>query len=360
MLVSVLMPVYNGENYLSEAVESILNQTFRDFELIIIDDGSTDRTAEILAEYERRDMRVRLYSQARKGLIATLNRGIELSRGRYIARMDADDVSYPTRLEKQVAFLEAHLNVGVCGTWRVITGGRVIRTPVQDGVIRSYLIFDTLLARPTVMMRKTLFETGIRYPAYEHAEDFGLWVQLADHTHFANLPEVLLYYRSHPGQVARKNRAQQMEAAGRVREAQLRRLGLRQTAEELEIHQAIAEWRFRPDHLFLMQSQAWLLTILRANQEKRIYPESEFSQVLAQRWFEVCNTVATRMGLKAGIAFWRSPLRSVTRLSVKKTWVLAIRCLIGDGLNVVRRASDRIRRAGRSHLDGLSTQGELG
>ena len=356
MLVSVLMSVYNGENYLSEAVESILNQTFRDFELIIIDDGSTDRTAEILAEYERRDMRVRFYSQAREGLIATLNRGIELSRGRYIARMDADDVSYPTRLEKQVAFLEAHPNVGVCGTWRVIAGGLVIRYPVQDAVIRSYLIFDTLLAHPTVMMRKALFETGIRYPAYEHAEDFGLWVQLADHTRFANLPEVLLFYRSHPEQVGRKKRAKQMEAAGRLREAQLRRLGLRPTAEELEIHQAIADGLFRADHLFLVQSEVWLLSILRANHQKRIYPEPEFSQVLAQRWFEVCNTIATQMGLKAGIAFWRSPFRSVTPLSLKKTWLLAMRCLIGHGLMIVRCASTCIRRAGSSYLDGPNTR----
>lgn len=357
MLVSVLMSVYNGEAYVGEAVESILNQTLQDFEFIIINDGSTDRTAEILARYERQDPRVRTYSQARQGLIATLNRGIELSRGKYVARMDADDVSYPTRLEKQAAFLEAHPEVGVCGTWRILSDGRVIRHPVHDAAIRSYLVFDTMLAHPTVMMRKALFERGMGYPAYEHAEDFGLWVQLAGRTSFANLPEVLLYYRLHPQQVAQKHRAQQAAAARRVRETQLRNLHLAPTAVELETHQSISEGKFQANPLFLIQSERWLRKLVVANQLQRIYPEPDFSQVLSERWYDICSSVATQIGIAAGLAFWRSPLRRATRLGLRKAGLLIARCAFGCWPMPMRRAFISLCQARRplsGHPDARS------
>lgn len=342
-LVSVLMSVYNGDEYVGEAVESILTQTLRDFEFIIINDGSTDCTAEILADYERRDERVHVYHQENRGLASALNKGLELSRGKYIARMDADDISRPERLEKQVAFMEAHPETGVCGTWFETSDGKVLRHPIEDAAIRSNLIFDTALAHPTVMMRRALFlQMGLRYPAYRYAQDFALWAQLANQTQtsFANLSEVLVYIRSHPQRVAWKHRTEQMEWAGRVRFTQLQCLGLTPTAEEIELHQAISEWRFQSNKRFVTQCDRWLRRIASANQQRCIYPEPEFARVLSQRWFAVCSS-ATGLGLWVWSAFWKSPLRATGDLSLRSQVKLTARCAIAHIRSGLRRTALR-------------------
>lgn len=155
-VVSVLMSVYNCEEYLREAVDSILNQTFMDFEFIIIDDGSTDSTAAILAEYERKFTRLCIHHQTNQGVIASLNMGLELAQGKYIARMDADNVSLPERLAKQVDFLETHPEIGVLGTGAQIMDGygntsQTVQFPTQHGVLRRCLCFFNPIVHPTVM-----------------------------------------------------------------------------------------------------------------------------------------------------------------------------------------------------------------
>jgi len=220
-LVSVLMPVYNGEPYLREAVESILNQTFTDFEFIIIDDGSTDSTWEILIEHN--DPRIRLVrNKANIGLIRSLNKGLGLARGEYIARMDADDVSFPERLAQQVSSLDGHPEVGVlgCGV-QVIDGcgnpSHIRRFPAEHGVIKWCLCFDDPIAHPTVMMRR---EVVVRAGGYNadmvHAEDYDLWRRLSWTTCLSNLPEVLLHLRRHEACITRAHRAKQLENSIRI------------------------------------------------------------------------------------------------------------------------------------------------
>jgi glycosyltransferase involved in cell wall biosynthesis len=135
--VSVVMSVFNGERFLREAVDSILGQTYRDLELIVIDDGSADGSGEILAQRRQADARLRVFPQANMGLTRSLNRGVELSTGEYVARMDADDLSEPRRFERQVAFMDAHPDVGLLGTaYREIDGeGRVLGTKVFPTVM---------------------------------------------------------------------------------------------------------------------------------------------------------------------------------------------------------------------------------
>jgi glycosyltransferase involved in cell wall biosynthesis len=338
--VSVVMPVYDSENYLQESIDSILRQTLTDFELLIISEhGTDDASIRVIENY--RDERIRhIHNTRRLGMAESLNLGLTEARGVYIARMDADDISHSRRLEKQVEFLQAHPEVGVCGTWRRLSDGRVIKNPIQNAIIRSFLIFDTLLAHPTVMMRRSLFENGMRYPPYEHAEDFGLWTQLADHTCFANLPEVLLFYRSHPRQVGQRHREEQILGAGHVREAQLARLGLAPTAEEMELHNRIAEGHFDPE--FVTQSEVWLRTLLFANRREHIFPEPEFSRLLSQRWFEICISAAGRVGLEAALSFWNSPLRSATG-SGTEVGRLGLCCLIGCSPTTMRRVFSYLR-----------------
>ena len=200
--VTVLMPVYNGEKYLVEAVESILNQTFRDFEFIIINDGSTDSTREILESYH--DPRIVLVQQENRGLIPTLNRGLSMARGEYVARQDCDDVSLPQRLEHQVRFLDANPDVALVGThYFVMTPARVVRTvhrpPCADLHIRWTMLLGSPCAHPSVMFRRKAVQAVGGYDeGFIHAEDYELWSRLARQFKLANIPNPLIKWMDNP------------------------------------------------------------------------------------------------------------------------------------------------------------------
>jgi glycosyltransferase involved in cell wall biosynthesis len=206
--VSVVMSAYNEERYLGSAMESLLDQTFDDFEVIVVDDGSKDRTPEILASYD--DPRVRVVRQENRGLIASLNRGVDLAQGRYIARMDGDDIAYPERLARQVAFLDAHPDVGLLGTaFDEIDGdGRVIgcrRYPTEDADLRRILIRYNPFFHSSVMMRRELLQRVggyIEAPDLVLVEDYDLWFRLARVTRLAGLPDVLVARRYHGGNLS--------------------------------------------------------------------------------------------------------------------------------------------------------------
>ncbi len=215
LLLTVLMPVYNGAEYLREAIDSVLNQTFADFQFIIIDDGSTDGTAAILAEYECKDRRLCIHRQTHQGVIATLNKGLELAQGKYIARMDADDMSLPERLAKQVDFLESHPDVGVLGTGVQIMDGagntfHRLRFATQHGVLRWCLCFFNPIVHPTVMMRRHIVARAGGYSAeMEHVEDYDLWRRLSCMTRLSNLPAVLLHLRKHDANISNVQASEQ-------------------------------------------------------------------------------------------------------------------------------------------------------
>jgi glycosyltransferase involved in cell wall biosynthesis len=207
--VSVIMPVYNGADYLREALDSIFAQTFEQFELIVIDDGSTDSSEEILKQYS--DSRLRLFFQPNSGLAATLNRGIELAQGQYIARMDQDDISRPERFAKQVAFLEKNPRCALLGTWAEIWEVRVKTErihahPTDNATLRFELLFNNPFAHSSVMLRREAVMQVGGYstdPSRQPPEDYELWSRLARHYELANLPEVLHIYREIPRSMSR-------------------------------------------------------------------------------------------------------------------------------------------------------------
>jgi glycosyltransferase involved in cell wall biosynthesis len=201
-LVSVLLPVYNGEKFVARTIASILNQSFEDFEFIVINDGSTDHTKAILERLHA--PRLRIIHKSNEGLGKTLNLGLQLARGKYIARIDADDLAEPKRLEKQVAFLEAHSEIAVVGsaTKVIYPDGTVqIRLrPLEPHNIRQHIIKLCPLAHPSVFMRK---DAALRVGGYDTVqdgslgrsagEDYHLWVRmLANGFELANLPEPLI------------------------------------------------------------------------------------------------------------------------------------------------------------------------
>ncbi len=200
--VSVLMPLYKTEPaHLREAINSVLNQTFTDFELLLLDDCPQDDRCAIVAEFD--DPRIRYEKNERNmGITPSRNKLIDMARGEYLATMDHDDVSLPERLEKQVAYLDAHPEVGVIsGRTRMMGSGKTTRYPEKDEDIKLSLMSGCALIHSTSTIRKSvLVEHGIRYEErFSPSEDYALWCRLMPHTKFYNIPEVIFCYRDHAG-----------------------------------------------------------------------------------------------------------------------------------------------------------------
>lgn len=228
--VSVLMPAYNAEKYIADAMESILNQTFQDFELIVLNDCSRDGTEGIILSYD--DPRiVYVKNPENMGVAGTLNRGLELAKGEYIARMDADDISLQNRLEKQVQYLDAHPKVAVLGTNvelfdenGVISTGWSSTDPAQ---MKVDLLFSCGLAHPSVMMRRNVIkELGGYDLAFEGLEDYQLWCRVAKHYDVTTLPDLLFRYRIHSAQVTKNPSEKFLKRFRALKTWQLEQLGI--------------------------------------------------------------------------------------------------------------------------------------
>lgn len=199
--ISIIMPLYNSGAYLNEATQSIVAQTFTDWELIIVNDSSTDNGPDIAQDWTTKDNRIRLINNTRaKGLAGAINSGLAASRGRYIARADGDDINHPDRLASQYRFLETHPDIAIVGAWYETFGEglpRIIRKhPTQSVVIAWKFLTNTYFCHPTTMYRRSVLETVPEYP-YTGSEDFGFFSQVVHNYRGANIPRVLLDYRQH-------------------------------------------------------------------------------------------------------------------------------------------------------------------
>jgi len=207
--VSVLMTNYNGEKFIEEAIESILNQTYTDFELIIIDDWSTDESWGIIQSLSHRDTRIHCYQNTKNLWISlTRNRLIDLAQWDYIAWLDSDDRARSDRIEKQVQFLKKHPNYGIVGSWMTLIDAdgremKIKQLPISDQDIRKQWYYRNSLNHPTLMMRKTCIQkTGYFDASLDVAEDYDFWVRAGTHTYLANIPEALTQYRIHTGNIS--------------------------------------------------------------------------------------------------------------------------------------------------------------
>lgn len=288
--VTVIMPVFNREKYLKESIESILNQTFSDFEFLIIDDGSTDNGEKIIKEYEKKDPRIRLLNNTKKkGIVGALNTGIEQAKGDYIARMDSDDISLPERIEKQISFLEKNPEVGACGTWVKVFGkheNMIWNMPVDFENIKSTMLFSTGVANPTGVIRRRLF-SELKFWYDDNlivAEDYDFWTRIAEATKIANLSEVLFLYRTHDSNIGvTSNNKEKVQCSKKVMLKQIEKMKISPTDEELDIHEKIGNSRIIGGKEFIRRANAWLDKLSEANKKTRRYEEKSFQKVINQK-----------------------------------------------------------------------------
>lgn len=327
--ITLLMPVYNGEKYLRVAIDSLLQQTYKNFELLIIDDGSSDNSIDIVKSYS--DSRIRFDSNGRNlGLIATLNKGFDLAQGEFIARMDCDDISLPKRLERQLQYLEQNPDVGLVGSWfEKMQGSRstTVKTPVDDASIRFFLLFDNAFLHSSILLRRSLVERmQLRFDTdFPYAEDYELWARISRHTRVANLPEVLVRYRDHAENTSNRFRKEQNATADRVRRQHLTTLGLYPDDTQLELHLALTNFQFKGGFDRLNAARDWLNELLTASRQSLNLPDDFLHGELDRYWYGACGTQADA-GIKVWQLFRDSPLGQ--NASLEWQLKLLLRCLL--------------------------------
>lgn len=315
---TVLLPVYNAELYLREAIDSILSQTFEDFELLVFNDASTDGTAGVLASYSDPRLNI-ITSQTNKGYIEHLNQGLKLAKGQYVARMDADDISLPTRFAQQISFLEQNPAYGLCGTWvtsfGVDTKDLLWELPTTHHEICIHHLFkDSALAHPSVMLRKeVLMRHGICYNTdLLPSEDYDLWVRLSRVTKLCNLPIPLLKYRVHPEQISTLKQNRRLEVLRMVQKKQLEFLGIYPSEMQASLHYELTRENYstfeQQEGLDGLQNlENWLKLLHDTNSQKAIFDPELFQTKTAQLWYRAC-AASTHKGLKVPRLFFGSVL----------------------------------------------------
>jgi len=284
--ISVVMPTYNDGEYLHEAIDSILNQTFYDFEFIIINDGSTDNTEEIIDSYN--DNRIRyLKNDSNCGNTVTRNKGMNAATGKYIAIMDSDDISVPNRLALQFEYLEKHPDIGILGGAKIffdVHSWFYRRYPTDPDYIKSFLFFKNPVGQPTVMLRREILKKyGLLYNTkFESGGDFDFWYRSADKgVRIANLEAVLLYYRQSVSQMSHPGNAEvRIETLKTYFKEKLRSLGLEFTEQEFSVLHNFIRGRVEMTIGDCKLVGRLLKRILIANNQKEIYDFITFRAVI--------------------------------------------------------------------------------
>jgi glycosyltransferase involved in cell wall biosynthesis len=328
--VSIIMPVYNAEKFIKTAIESILNQTFQDFELIMIDDHSTDYTIELIRQVNSEKLII-IQTPQNSGAAISRNLGIKSAKGEYIAFMDADDWSHPQRLEKQITFLDNNPPMGMVGTWADIVDeqGNVLDSfvwEIPQNQLRSRLLFHNCFVTSSVMVRREyallLFDN-----AYPPAEDYELWRRIAKQTEVAIIREKLVKYLSHGQGISKRKEELMQENRLKILHLYLSDLGIMPTSEEVLLHQQIAHFAFSPSKDFLKNANDWLLKIRKANEIKQHFSTQGMKETLADYWFKICSA-HLHLGVFTFSHLLQSPL-SINILLPLRT-KLALLCLYNE------------------------------
>lgn len=295
--ISVVMPVYNGELYLREAIDSILGQTYTDFEFIIINDGSTDNTEEIINSYA--DSRiVYLKNEINSGIVYTLNRGLESAKGEYIARMDADDISLPSRFEKQIKFLDKNTHIAVCGTSFLIFGSQIKEyTFIHSNnpeMAKAELFFSSSLGHPSVMIRKAIIDKySLKYEKdYQGLEDYVLWWRIAKFGDIVSLKEPLLKYRQHSAQITATRKPEIEEKHNNFLKERLNDFSINYSKKEFEVLSKYCNGYRNVLTIDDLETLTSVFTkLLRANRKTKLFKQYYFKKNISFALFNAVNVL---------------------------------------------------------------------
>lgn len=329
-VVSIVIPVYNAEPYLAESIRSVLAQIWTDYEVIIVDDCSTDRSPEIARSFG--DPRIRYFRNERnQGVAASRNRGIRLARGEFVAQMDQDDIARPYRIAAQVAFLRGHPEVGMCGgdIIKFFPNSRhLIRFPREHEEIRVTQLFHSGFAHPTVMSRRAvLLGNGLFYDeTCRNLEDYELWCKLVEKTRVANLGQVLLEYRSHASQLSRESSEYFTNLLRRLHRRVLEPILPDLTEEDLRLHHQISLFGDTNDISSLLRVSAWLNRLVEANRQRGFYDPAVMERVFGRKWAWLCRQAAGS-GFAVFRVYWRDPLSRSVHWSLD-TLKLLVKCAL--------------------------------
>ncbi len=331
-LVSVNMPVYNGENFIGKAIESILAQTYTNFELVIVDDGSTDGTLRIIEGYA--DARVRVVRNPHNlGLALTRNRALEASQGKYVAILDSDDVALPTRLDEQVAFLEANPKFGMVGSWvQPINSmgtpvGQTWELPETSERIPLILLFHNYFVQSAVMLRRSALPTVAYRENFPPAEDYDLWVRITRQHKTWNLPKVLVQYRQHVNNISREKAELVEQSENYILSEQLQHLGIEGSEAELQLHKKLIPVNSQISAQQAVAIHDWLSRILQNNKSYSIYDQQLLEEFLAAIWQKYFVNLLTYNKALLEILF-KSPIRPFNALSPAERIKLMGKCLL--------------------------------
>lgn len=331
-LVSILMPVYNAESHLGEALDSMLNQSYDIQEFIIIDDASDDNSSAILADYAAKDKRIILTrNMTNLGVTKSLNIGLNQCRGEFIARMDADDISEPNRIREQVSFLESNPEVGLVGSYytTIEDAPRVIKPPCSHQNIREKLLLGNCIGHPTIMFRKSLItEHQIIYPNIAYAQDYEFYAQFIKISRLANLPLTLLRYRVHDGQISLDKKEEQTRCADQTRKRYISMLIERQVSnEEFETHRMLAYPSARNKNElsklanwvnYLDQRKTWSSDIFRTRYNSILEYSIDANGVgLIAKYFDLSSNKLDRVGVQFLARYFLAKLKNITRQKSK-------------------------------------------
>lgn len=294
-MISVIMSNYNTpEKYLRASIDSILNQTYKNFEFIIIDDGSTDDSLSIIESYS--DDRITIVrNNVNLGITKSLNKGLTLAKGEFVARMDSDDISAPTRFETQVEFLKSHKDCIVCGTGIELIGNweqkhsdkYICRTIPPKEEFQINLLFGNCpnIVHPTAMFNHLLLKKyGISYnEEYPLAQDYEMWVTCSKYAECANIPETLLNYRVHGGAVSSAKVDLQKNVARQIVQEQLNQLNIELTDEFADIHMGLLANRKKYD----LRIKLWIKHLIYQNKLHNKYSQKLFKKILWNKWTEI-------------------------------------------------------------------------
>ena len=280
-LISVIMAVYNGEDYLKPAIQSVLDQTYKNFEFIIVNDASTDNTVSIIESFQ--DERICLiHNEKNLRLAGSLNKAIAMARGKYLLRMDADDICFPDRFEKQVTYMDKHPEIGIAfGSVLKFSGDTILReidsNEKKPEYIRATMLFFNTVYHPNVIMRREIFEKYLYQKEYTVSEDMALWFQVAKDYPIMRMNDFTLLYRVHQGQVSTAFHEKQVEQEMQMKLPYLQKLVKEITVSEQEIHSRISR---RNAEVSVSELQSWIEKLKYKNEETKVYEKNIFEYVL--------------------------------------------------------------------------------